>query len=119
MHADLLCQPLADDDLTATWLEFYATRNHPWPTRDMVLARSRLMLHYAPYAKYWAYRYAADGCIDTAPMIATALIAVGKALDARPDGELDDWMPNAVQVIRNACEWALANDSSPAMTEMR
>lgn len=110
MATDLLCKPLAPDALTATWMEFYATRDHPWPTRDMVLARSRLMLHYAPYAKYWAYRYAADRHMSTAPIIAIALVALGKAMDRRPAGELDDWTSSAVTIVRNACAWAVVDN---------
>ena len=68
-------EPLPRLTLDEAWLEFYARRNDAWYPRELLQSRSRLILHYAPIAKYVAYRVSAAVASDRL-VIAPAFIAL-------------------------------------------
>jgi hypothetical protein len=98
--------PLPPTTLDEAWLEFYATRNDPTYPRETLRSRSRLILHYAPIAKYVAYRVSAAAASERT-LIAPALIALARAIDDRTDGDLEEWIPTLATLLAVACQQAL------------
>lgn len=73
------------------WLDFYAT--------DGQRARNALLLHYAPIAKYISYRMTRDNQ-PVRNLMAESMLAL-------THGELSDWTPQAVEIVRTACHNAI------------
>lgn len=102
-------EPLSRATLDEVWIEFYASRNLRWYPRENLRSRSRLILHYAPIAKYVAYRVSAAAQSEKT-LIAPALIALARAIDAREEGDLSDWIPTLATLLAIACREALESD---------
>lgn len=98
--------------LDHAWLEFYRTRRdfeatgRPWVIEnEMLRARNRLILHYAPIVKYVAYRKIAERRPEVpTTMFAQALLAVIDGMMTRKDGRLTDWNPTCVRLATEACD---------------
>jgi hypothetical protein len=88
--------------LDAAWMEFYSVRHDLSVPRDTLRSRNRLILHYAPIAKYVALRIHGGRDISRPP-IAEALVALTRAIDEREDGDLSDWSDHVVRVCAAAC----------------
>lgn len=82
--------------LDEIWLNFYATDALEW--------RNRLLLHYLPIVKFTTSRVISQTHPTrvTKNPLAVALIALGRAIDERPHGELDDFTPTVIQTTLDA-----------------
>jgi hypothetical protein len=87
--------------LDEIWLNFYATDAIEW--------RNRLLLHYFPLARFVAVRVIRqlretkpDSIRFTKSPIALALIAVGRGIDSRPKGDLNEWNLEVVRLVTEA-----------------
>ena len=85
-------------NINDAWNDFY--------NNDSQRSRNALLLHYAPIAKYVAYRMT----IDNQPvrnLMAESMLAIARAIDQRPTHTYDDWTSEVVAVVRAACRQAI------------
>jgi hypothetical protein len=110
-HGDDLYERLEPPALDAAWRAFYRSRaefmatGRPWLVEnDMLRARNRLILHYAPIVKHAVWSVFAQQREDVPSTIfAQALIAVINGMMRRRADSLNDWTPTCVRLATEAC----------------
>lgn len=109
---DRLYERLDAPALEHAWLVFYRERaafratGRPWLIENQMLrARNRLVLHYAPIVKFTVSRKMRERRAEIpSTMFAAAMIAVIGGMMDRRDDALTDWTPTCVRLAADACD---------------